>query len=186
MIGSEKWNTLSSDEKRNCIENHTGTHKLTVEVYRVILPDLKNEKGKPEMKKSAYQDALTRILDDESRREELFARINGDIVQTSQEITIHTPSDESSSSNKSTLYPQDTRMQTLRTEFQALFVQHKAETQAQLEQQKAEIDELRAMLKVAQMALRQQYPDVEEVNYESDDSHCDVSNGDESDGEESN
>lgn len=158
--------TLSSDEKRNCIENHTGTHKLTVEVYRIILPDLKNDKGKPEMKKSAYQDALSRILEDESRKEELFARINGDVVETHQEITIHTPSDESSSSNKSTVYPQDTRVLNSHTKCQTQIDELKEliqGLQAELDKKNAKIDKLEAMLDMMQQVVYQQYSNVQEA-----------------------
>lgn len=173
MIGPEKWNSLSSDEKRNCIENHKTTHKLTVEVYRAILPNLKNEKGKPEMKKTAYQDALTCILEDESRREELFARIESEVVQTPQEFTVRTSSDESVSTNESTPpYPQDARVLNSHTKCQAQIDELKAQIQglqAELDKRDARIDKLEAMLDVMQQVVHHQYPNVQEANNLSND-----------------
>lgn len=185
MIGLEQWKSLLPDVKVNNLRYHKTTHKLTVDVYRAILPKFQIEKGKKV--KQTYEAELTSILEDESRREEreqLFARIESEVVQTPQEFTVRTSSDEGVSTNESTQpYPQDARVLNYsHTKCQAQIDELKAQIQglqAELNKKDARINKLEAMFDKMQQVLHHQYPNVQETNYQSNDEV-------ESDEEESN
>ena len=163
MIGLEQWNSLLPDVKVKYLPYHKTTHKVTVDVYRAILPKFQIEKGKKV--KQTYEAELTSILEDKSRKEEkeqLFARIKSEVVQTPQEFTVRTSSDEGVSTNEGTekLTHRTTHCDKC-NELEAKLIEAKKNFQGQ-------IDELNAKLKVLQMAVLQQYPLVEEANHDSD------------------